>query len=423
MQGTVSRSKLLKVTLASLSGTMLEFYDHFIYGTAAAIVFPSVFFSGLDPQLALLLSLIIYGIAFVSRPLGALIFGHYGDRIGRKRILVVVLLMMGIATFLIGCLPSYAAAGTFGAVALVFLRLMQGIALGGEWGGAALMVSEYTKGSKHQGFLGSIVQIASPLGFLLASGVFALVTHFSTKEELLEWTWRYPFFASAVLVVLGIYIRSQIDESPEFENLKNQVDLKTHNPVKEVVVRHSRSLLLAVGTRIGSDAAFYVFALFPLVFLPFLGVDRQIALNASILASVGQACGIPLFGWLSDKYSTRSVLAAGAVLNIVWTVVFFVLLSTKDPASIYFASFMALFLLAALWAPLATHLPKMFPTQVRFTGAGVGFQAAGILGGAIAPTVCLFLLELTGNQWGVVVYLSSLLLLALYCTLKSEAQH
>ena len=423
MKENISRKKLLKVTLASLSGTMLEFYDHFIYGTAAAIVFPSVFFSGLDPKLGLLLSLIIYGIAFVSRPLGALIFGHYGDLIGRKKILVIVLLMMGAATFLIGCLPSYATAGTFGAVALVCLRLMQGIALGGEWGGAALMVSEYTKGSKHQGLLGSIVQIASPLGFLLASGVFAIVTHFSTHEQLLEWTWRYPFFASAILVLLGLYIRTQIDESPEFENMKSEIDLKDHNPVKVVIKEHWQNVLLAVGTRIGSDAAFYVFALFPLVFLPAIGVDRQVALNASILASVGQACGIPLFGWLTDKFSTGAVLSWGAVLNIIWTIIFFELLLTKSPMCIYFASYMALFFLAALWAPLATHLPRMFPTEVRFTGAGVGFQAAGILGGAIAPTICLFMLDLTGNQWGVVVYLCALLLLALFCTLKSKAHH
>mgnify|MGYP005755931253 FL=1 len=416
-----NRRKLLKVTLASLSGTMLEFYDHFIYGTAAAIVFPTVFFSDLDPHLALVLSLIIYGVAFVSRPLGALIFGHYGDIVGRKKILVMVLLLMGGATFLIGCLPSYQTAGVFGAIALVCLRTIQGIALGGEWGGAALMVNEYTKGSKHQGLLGSIVQLASPLGFLLASGVFAIVTYCSTPEQLLSLTWRYPFFASAILVILGVYIRGQIDESPEFEKLKTDKDLKSHNPIKEVIRYHWKNLLLAIGTRIGSDALFYVFALFPLVFLPAIGVDRQIALNASILASVGQACGIPLFGWLSDRYSTKKVLAGGAVLNFVWLIVFFELLQSKNELAIYFASYSGLFCLAALWAPLATHFPKMFPVEVRFTGAGVGFQAAGILGGAIAPTICIFLLTSFANSpIGVIAYMGALLALIFVCVVKTK---
>ena len=224
-------TKLLQVTLASLFGTMLEFYDHFIYGTAAAVIFPTVFFAGLDKDLALLLSLAVYGIAFVSRPLGALLFGHFGDRIGRRTILIVVLVLMGTATFLIGCLPSFETAGMFGACALVFLRLMQGIALGGEWGGAALMVNEYCRGTRYQGFLVSIVQIASPLGFLFASGVFAIVTYVSTPEELMSITWRYPFFASIVLVGLGVFIRSRIDESPEFENLKANKDLSDHQPV------------------------------------------------------------------------------------------------------------------------------------------------------------------------------------------------
>ena len=270
-------TKLLQVTLASLFGTMLEFYDHFIYGTAAAVIFPTVFFSGLDKDLALLLSLAVYGIAFVSRPLGALLFGHFGDRIGRRTILIVVLVLMGTATFLIGCLPSFETAGMFGACALVFLRLMQGIALGGEWGGAALMVNEYCRGTRYQGLLGSIVQIASPLGFLFASGVFAIVTYVSTPEELMSITWRYPFFASIVLVGLGVFIRSRIDESPEFENLKAHKDLSDHQPVLIVFRHHWKNLLLAIGTRIGSDAAFYVFALFPLVFLPAIGVGNSVA--------------------------------------------------------------------------------------------------------------------------------------------------
>jgi MFS family permease len=415
-------TKLLQVTLASLFGTMLEFYDHFIYGTAAAGIFPTVFFAGLDKDLALLLSLAVYGIAFVSRPLGALLFGHFGDRIGRRTILIVVLVLMGTATFLIGCLPSFETAGMFGACALVFLRLMQGIALGGEWGGAALMVNEYCRGTRYQGLLGSIVQIASPLGFLFASGVFAIVTYVSTPEELMSITWRYPFFASIVLVGLGVFIRSRIDESPEFENLKANKDLSDHQPVLIVFRHHWKNLLLAIGTRIGSDAAFYVFALFPLVFLPAIGVDKQVAINAGIVASIGQASGIPLFGWLCDKWGTRKVLLLGSIINIAWLLIFFPMLSTASSGVIYFAAFGALFCLAAMWAPLAAHLPKMFPVEVRFTGAGVGFQAAGILGGAIAPTICVSLFSAWQSTVPVVVYLTILLLLAYVCVYTTKTE-
>lgn len=420
-QKTSSR-KLLRVTLASLFGTMLEFYDHFIYGTAAAVIFPAVFFAGLSEQLALLLSLAIYGIAFFSRPVGALIFGHFGDRIGRRSILIIVLVLMGCATFLIGCLPSFETAGMFGAVALVFLRLLQGIALGGEWGGAALMVNECCRGMKCEGLLGSIVQIASPLGFLFASGIFAIVIHFSTPEELLEFTWRLPFFASLILVLLGLFIRKQIDESPEFEALKQKQNLENHRPVALVFSKHLKTLLLAIGTRIGPDAAFYVFALFPLVLLPAWGFDKQIAVNASIVASVGQACGIPLFGWLSDRWGTRRTLQIGSVLCMLWLLAFFPLLKTGSAPWIYFAAFIALFCLAGVWAPLAAHFPKMFPVEVRFTGAGLGFQSAGILGGGIAPTICASLFISTQSTLPVTVYMLALLALAFFCvTATSES--
>ncbi len=412
---------LLKVTLARLFGTMLEFYDHFIYGTAAALIFPKVFFAGLPSDVALILSLIIYGIAFVSRPLGAMIFGHYGDKLGRKTILVLVLMIMGLATFAIGLLPSYDTAGMTGAILLVVLRLLQGIALGGEWGGAALMVSEYTKGLKIQGLLGSVVQIASPLGFLLASGTFALVTHFSTEATLLTLTWRFPFLLSAVLVIIGLYIRRSIDESPEFEANKAQMEAN-HQPLKLVFTRYRKNLALAIGSRIGSYVAFYVFALFPLVYLPFIGIDKSVALNATIIAALGQASGIPLFGWLSDKWSTRGVLLLGAVLNALVTIVFFMLLNTHSEALIYLAAFMGLFALAALWAPLAAHFPKMFPVAVRFTGAGVGFQAAGILGGAIAPTICVALMKSMGSPWGVAGYLIALLVLLFACVWMTRTE-
>lgn len=409
-----SRKSLLRVTSASLAGTTLEFYDHFIYGTASALVFPKVFFTQMTPQLALLLSLVTYGIAFVARPIGAVIFGHFGDRIGRKNMLVAALFIMGLATFLIGCLPGYATAGPLGAYCLCALRLLQGIALGGEWGGAALMVNEFAKESKYKGFLGSMVQIASPIGFLLASGIFAMLTNLLPDESFLSWGWRVPFVASAFLVIVGLYIRLGITESPEF--LENKKLAPTHEavPIYTVLKHHCGRLLLAIGTRIGSDIAFYVFALFPLVYLPHIGIPKQVALHASIAAALGQACGIPLFGYFCDRFSTHAVLAFGAIANLIWVFVFFALLDTGSTGIILAAAFVALFLLAAMWAPLAAHLPRMFPVEVRFTGAGLGFQAAGILGGALAPGICLTLLRSQGTM-SISLYLGATLVLALCC--------
>lgn len=416
-QNPQQSQSLLKVTGASMIGTTLEFYDHFIYGTAAALVFPKVFFPEVTPPISLALSLATYGIAFVARPLGAVIFGHFGDKLGRKDMLVLALCIMGVATFLIGCLPSYATSGTLGAIMLCLLRLAQGIALGGEWGGAALMVAEYAKNSPWRAFLGSMVQCASPIGFLLASGVFMLLNSSLSETDFFHWGWRIPFLLSIFLVVTGLYLRSNIEESPEFLQNASKVKSFDSAPVARVMRHHWRRLLLAIGTRIGSDIAFYVFALFPLVYLPTLGMPKQVALHAAMAAAVGQAVGIPIFGYFSDKFSTRSVLAVGAVANIIWVFVFFQLLATQNPTLILVAAFVALCLLAALWAPLAAHLPMMFPVDVRFTGAGVGFQAAGILGGALAPQVCLGLLQLYNSTTPVSLYLSAFLLLALLCTL------
>lgn len=415
------QSSLLRVTLASLAGTTLEFYDHFIYGTAAALVFPTVFFSQVSTELALLMSLVTYGIAFVARPLGAVIFGHFGDRFSRKSMLVLALLIMGGATFLIGCLPDYGTAGVWGAVGLCILRLIQGLALGGEWGGAALMVNEFAAGSKVRAFLGSLVQLASPIGFLIASGVFALINVILPPEDFMAWGWRIPFLASGLLVAIGFYVRSSIDESPEFMANKKIMPKHESIPIVDVCKNHWHTLLLAIGSRIGSDIAFYVFALFLLVYLPFIGMDKQIALNASIAASIGQAIGIPVFGYLADKLSTRSVIACGAVANIAWSFIFFMLVETRDPTIIVISAFIALFLLAAMWAPLAAHMPTMFPVHVRFTGAGLGFQAAGIFGGALAPSICLYLLHQYNSTLSISMYLSTALLLAFICVMLTPS--
>ncbi|EEZ60318.1 transporter, major facilitator family protein [Slackia exigua ATCC 700122] len=408
---------MFRVTLASMSGTMLEFYDHFVYGSAAAVVFPAVFFVSMPPTVALLLSLVTYSVAFIARPLGALVFGYFGDKVGRKNVLIVALLIMGGATFLIGCLPDYATAGSFGAVALCILRLLQGVALGGEWGGAALMVNEYTTSPRLKSILGSIVQVASPLGFLLASGTLSLISDLGGEAFLLGGGWRIPFLASAVLVVIGFYMRFGIEESPEFLERKEE---SRPAPLMDVVKNHGREVLLAIGTRIGSDTAFYVFAMFPLVYLPRIGITSGSALLVGVFASLGQMVGTPIFGWLCGRWGTRKVLIVGAVVNMLYAFAYIFLLDTQNPTIILAGAFVSLFCLAMLWAPLASHLPAMFPVHVRYTATSIGFQMAGVFGGALAPTICLMLLENTGTAMSVPVYLGATLLLALLCTIKTK---
>lgn len=421
-QATVSakRNSTARVAGASLVGTSLEFYDHFIYGTAAALVFPQLFFSQADPRTALLMSLISYGIAFAARPIGAAIFGHFGDRLGRKRVLVITLMMMGLSTFLIGVLPTYASVGIWAPVMLGCLRLTQGLALGGEWGGAALMVNESGAKDSQKGFLGSLVQVASPIGFLLANAMFAVVTAAVSEEAFFSWGWRIPFFSSALLVLIGLYIRISLDESPEFEKMQKTQSKPTQAPIVEVVSQHWGKLLIAVGARAGSDIAWYVFSLFLQVYLVRIGVSKSIALQAGILAAITQIFAIPLFGHLADRWGNKAILVAGALAGACWAFVFFYMVDTKEPLQIIIACMVGMFIQAALWAPLASFLPAMFPTHVRFTGAGLGFQLAGIAGGAFAPIIALSLLTMYGTGQAVAVYVAVALLITAASALFSD---
>ena len=413
------RNSTARVAGASLVGTSLEFYDHFIYGTAAALVFPKLFFSQADPRAALLMSLISYGIAFAARPVGAALFGHFGDRLGRKRILVITLMMMGVSTFLIGVLPTYASVGILAPALLGILRLTQGLALGGEWGGAALMVNESGAKDSRKGFLGSLVQVASPIGFLLANGIFAIVTALVSEEAFFSWGWRIPFFSSALLVLIGLYIRISLDESPEFEKMQQAQQQPTQAPIVEVVSQHYGKLLIAVGARAGSDIAWYVFSLFLQVYLVRIGLSKSIALEAGILAAVTQIFAIPMFGHLADRWGNKTILVAGALAGAVWAFVFFHMVDSRDPTQIIIASMVGMFIQAALWAPLASFLPAMFPTHVRFTGAGLGFQLAGIAGGAFAPIIALSLLNAYETGQAVAAYVAAALLVTAVAAMVS----
>ena len=398
-------SSTRRVAAASLAGTTLEFYDHFIYGAAAALVFPKLFFPQSEPLVATLLSLASYGVAFVARPLGAAVFGHFGDKLGRKSILFITLLMMGLATFLIGCLPTFAQVGMLAPVLLVLLRIVQGLALGGEWGGAAIMVNELDPSGKRRGLLGAVVQIAAPIGLLLANGVFALVTWQVSEEAFLNWGWRVPFLLSAVLVGVGLYIRMKVQESQVFE--KEAKGREEHAPIMEVLRHYKPQLAIAFFARLGGDIAFYIFTLFLLYYVPAkMGLPKSIALNAVLFGAVAQILFIPVAGWLADRIGRRPTLMIGGIGGAIWAFVFMQMVQSGSPTAIMTASFVGMVLVSFMFSPLASFLPELFATRVRVTGASLGFQFAGVFGGALAPLIATGLVARFDSLTPVAIYLA-----------------
>ncbi|WP_313811687.1 MFS transporter [Glutamicibacter sp.] len=419
-----SPNSMKRVVAASFVGTTLEYYDFFAYGTAASIVFPMLFFPGSDPVAGLLLALATYAVGYVVRPLGAALFGHFGDKIGRKNVLVTTLLMMGLASALVGVLPTYTTIGIAAPVMLVALRFIQGLGLGGEWGGAALMVTE-SDTSGRRGFFGSLVQTAAPAGLLLSTGVFALVSALTTDEQFLAWGWRIPFLASFALVAIGLYIRVQLAESPVFaeaeakEEAQRQQEVKA--PLLHVLKHYKKELFLSVGSRIGSDIAFYVFAMFILVYgTKNLGLDESLVLAASTLSAVAQSIAIPLFGSLCDKVGRRPVMIGGAIGGILYSFVFFAMLDSKIPFLVLIAPAIGLSIVAAMYAPIASFIPELFATKVRYTGSAVGFQLAGVFGGGFAPLIALELVVLTQTGFSVAGYLSLTLVLMIICVFLAK---
>ncbi|MFE5339295.1 MFS transporter [Isoptericola sp. NPDC056578] len=412
------KKTLRRVVGASAVGTTLEWYDHFIYGSAAALVFPQLFFPEGDRLTATMLSLVTYAVAFVTRPLGAAIFGHFGDRYGRKNVLIVTLVLMGTATGLIGVLPTYHTVGILAPLLLTILRFVQGVGLGGEWGGAALMVGEYSSSGK-RGFLGSLVQIASPLGLLIANAVFSVTTYLVSEDAFFAWGWRVPFLLSTLLVAVGLWIRSQVQESPLFEEEASDKDEKT--PLRTVLTEHWRPLLIAIGSRVGSDVAFYVVNVFILVYgTTQLDLPRQLLLNAVLAGAASQALSILFWGRLCDRLGRRPVLLLGAVGSIVWAFAYFPLLGSGNTALIVLAPVVGNFFIAAMWGPLAAYVPELFPTKVRYTGAGLGFQSAGVFGGAVAPIITTAMIARFDSWVPVAIYLAATLLVLVVCVLLAK---
>jgi metabolite-proton symporter len=409
-------SSVRKVIVASLIGTSLEWYDFFIYGTAAALVFNQLFFPTFEPLVGTLLAFTTYAVGFVARPLGGLIFGHYGDRIGRKNVLVVTLLLMGIATFAIGLLPTYATIGVWAPILLVALRFLQGLGLGGEWGGAVLMTLE-SGGANRRGLNASWPQVGVPLGLLGANGILALMGALTDEPAFLSWGWRVPFLLSGLLVLVGLWIRMTISESPLFREVEES-HTQAGAPIMEVLRSYPKQVLLAIGARVGVDVAFYTFVLFITTYVAtYLKLPRNYALNAVLIAAAVQVVLIPLFGSLSDRFSRRPVYLAGAIGAAVWVFVFFILLDTRQFWLIVLAAVVALVFHAAMYGPQAAFISEMFPTRVRYTGASMGYQLAGIIGGALAPIISVALLDRYDTSIAVSIYAVAMLLVTIICVL------
>jgi metabolite-proton symporter len=409
-------SSVRKVIVASLIGTSLEWYDFFIYGTAAALVFNEIFFPSFEPLVGTLLAFTTYAVGFIARPLGGFIFGHYGDRIGRKNVLVATLLLMGIATFLIGLLPTYNSIGVWAPILLVALRFLQGLGLGGEWGGAVLMTLE-SGAANRRGLNASWPQVGVPLGLLLANGVLALMGVLTNDPAFLSWGWRVPFLLSGLLVLVGLWIRMTISESPLFREVEES-HTQAGAPIIEVLRRYPKQVLLAIGARVGVDVAFYTFVLFITTYVAtYLELPRNYALNAVLIAAAVQVGLIPFFGSLSDRFARRPVYLAGAIGAAVWVFVFFPLLDTGQFWLIVLAAVVALVLHAAMYGPQAAFISEMFPTTVRYTGASMGYQLAGIIGGALAPIISVALLDRFDTSIAVSVYAVVMLLVTIVCVL------
>ena len=405
-QAQAKHSSHVKVATASLIGTAIEWYDFFLYGTAAALIFNKLFFPTFDPWIGTLLAFATYALGFVARPLGGIVFGHYGDTIGRKTMLYLTLFIMGVATAVIGLLPTYETLGAWAAVLLVACRLFQGFGLGGEWGGAVLMAVEHAPEDR-RGFYGSWPQLGAPLGLVLGTLVFSIVSATMSNADFLAWGWRLPFLFSIVLVIVGLWIRFTLAESPEFQKVKDAKQ-EAKMPIIEAIRMYPKNILLAMGARFAENGFFYIYATFVLAYATqALGMNRQDILNGVLIGALFETATIPAFGALSDALGRRPVYVFGAVFSALMSFPLFMLLGTKTPELAWIAIVLGLAVgHAAMYGPQASFFAELFGTKVRYSGVSLGYNLASIFAGALSPLIATSLMAAYKPQtWPISVYM------------------
>lgn len=397
-----SSSTILKknkrVLIASLTGSSIEWFDYFLYGTAAALVFNKIFFPMVDPVIGLILSYLSFSLTFFIRPIGGVLFAHIGDRIGRKRTLVLTLSLMGGATVMIGLLPTYDQIGIWAPILLILMRIIQGMGIGGEWGGALLLAYEYAP-EKRKGFFGSIPQAGVTIGMLMATFIVSLMTLFS-EEQFLSWGWRIPFLMSAVLVLLGLWIRKDIDETPEFKKVKQSGQV-AKAPLRDTLTHHWREVLIAAGLKVVETAPFYIFSTFIVSYATTtLAYQKSQVLEAVTLGALVATVMIPLMGLLSDKIGRKRMYAVSVALLGLFIVPWFMLLDTGTTWGIMLATVV---MFGILWAPitavLGTLCSEIFSANVRYTGITLGYQIGAALAGGTAPLIATGLLAKYDGDW------------------------
>ncbi|MEU4671189.1 MFS transporter [Amycolatopsis sp. NPDC023774] len=417
---TPTRAGLLRVVGASLIGTTVEWYDFFLYTSAAALVFNKLFFPNADPLTGTLLALLTYAVGFLARPIGGLVFGHFGDRIGRKRLLVVSLVMMGGSTFLMGVLPTYGAVGVLAPILLTLLRLVQGFALGGEWGGAVLLVSEHGD-DRRRGFWASWPQTGVPAGNLLATAVLAILATVQSDATFNSWGWRIPFLLSGVLVAIGLWVRLAVAESPVFLAAKAAAGQEEPTPIVDVFRGHLRGLVVTFGARLAENVSYYVITAFILVYVTTgLGLPKATGLTAVLVASAVHFVTIPLWGLLSDKVGRKPVYLVGVVGMAAWAFGFFWLLDLRSTGAVIGAATIGLVVHGAMYGPQAAFFAEQFPTRVRYTGLSVGGQLSSIAAGAIAPIIAVALFQAYHSTVPVSVYVAAMCVLSVLALLGAR---
>ncbi len=424
--GQDQQRNMRRVALTSLAGTSIEWYDFFLYATAAAVIFPIAFFPQEDPTTALLISFSSLAVGFLARPLGGIVFGHFGDRIGRKRTLVVALMMMGITTTLIGFLPTYASIGVAAPILLVLLRFVQGLAIGGQWGGAMLLVTESAPADQ-RGWYGAYAQAGAPLGVVLANLAFIGVSSSMSDQAFMDWGWRLPFIASIVLIGISMYIQLKIEDTEAFRSLSDAqsvaekpTETVKRSPVLEAIRKYPKRIMLAAGAFLSVQVTFYILIAFVISYgmqSPNLMLSKDLMLTAVLIAAAIMVPTQFYFSGLSDRLGRKNVYRWGAILTGIWGFALFPLIDTGDPLFICFAITMGLLFLGMQYGPQAAYFTELFSTEVRYSGASLGYQLGAIIGGALAPTIAVLLWDSFG-----IFYVSVYIAIAALLTLLSLSQ-